>query len=309
MPARFWKIALIVYLALFVYGFLILHAVEDRNRIMNELWDLGHVAGFFSLMFFVYKTSRVFSGLSWRLQLLVAVTAASVLGLIIEVIQFYTGRSFSIHDVYLNIVGTLTGVAIFSNWNKFLSKKIVWLLRVLVLLLWLTVSRDAIVYSLDAMHARQQFPSLISLEYPFELSRFNGAKVHVEVVQFEQHDVIEAEFMPAKYSTLTLDHFPRDWTGYKTLKLDLYNGQDEEAEIHLRIHDIAHFPGTLYTDRFNASYPLQPGWNTVQISLEAVRQAPRGREMDMTKIHQLMLYFFRQTEQRKILIRRIGLEK
>ncbi len=300
---------MIVYLVLFVYGFLILHAAEDRNRVMNELWDLGHVAGFFSLLFFLYKTSRFFNALSWQLQLLVALSAAVTLGLSIELIQYYTGRTFSIHDVYLNIVGTLAGVAVFSNWVKLQRKTIVWLLRVLVLFLMLTVSRDAIVYSLDAMHARQQFPALISLEHPFEVSRFSGAKVRMAVRQFEQHEVIEAKFMPARYSTLTLDHFPRDWSAYKTLKLDLYNGQNEAAEIHLRIHDIEHFPRAIYTDRFNASYPLQPGWNTVQISLEAVRQAPRGREMDMTKIHQLMLYFFRQTEQRRILIRRIGLEK
>lgn len=306
---RYWLFALLCYIAVFIYGFLLVHAAENRNRIVNELWDLGHVAAYFSLFFFVYKTSRFFNVLSWRMQLLVAACTAGIVGLIVEVIQRYTGRSFSWHDIYLNLVGTVTAVVLLSGWMKQQARKVSWSLRFLVLMLLSIVSLDAMVYTLDAVYARQQFPILLAPRYPFELTRLSGAKVKLSVQKFETNDVVAAEFLPARYSTLIFDHFPRDWSGYQQLKMEIYNDGDTPEELHVRLHDIDHFPDAAYTDRFNATYQLLPGWNSILISLEAVRMAPNSRKMNMHKIHQMMLYFYKLNKRRSLLIRQLRLEK
>lgn len=306
--ARLWRIAMLGYLAVFVYGFLLLHAAEDRNRIINEIWDLGHVGAYFVLIFLVYRISDTFNALSLQWQLLVAMCAAITIGLVVEFIQLYTGRSFSLNDVFLNVVGTVAGITLFTGWRKYQSRKVVWLLRVLVIILFAVISREAVIYSLDAWQARQEFPSLLSLKYPFEMTRLSGPRVKLGVMHFEEQPVAEVLFLPAKFSTLTLDHFPRDWSSYRTLRMELYNDSDDRFGLYVRVHDIKHFPRSLYSDRFNATYLLQPGWNSILISLDSIRNAPRSRSMDMKNIHQLMLFCYKLSVQRRVLIRYIGLE-
>jgi hypothetical protein len=194
-----------------------------------------------------------------------------------------------------------------SKWMRSVSKWSAWVIRIAVLILLLTVSRTAILYSVDAVLARKEFPVLVSSEYPFDITRLSGAKVSLQNVVIGHEKLIEANFHPARYSTLVIDHFPRNWSGQKSLKLELYNDGDT-IEMYMRIHDMEHFPEARHSDRFNSQYELQRGWNTISVSLDMVQHAPASRQMDMQKIHQIMLFFHKLPEQRHILIRQVSLE-
>ena len=55
--------------------------------------------------------------------------------------------------------------------------------------------------------------------------------------------------------------------------------------ITCRVHDRQHTLGLeLYNDRFNRSYPLNPGWNRISINIEDISTAPQTRPMDLSQI-------------------------
>lgn len=305
---RLVYVGLAVYLVLFIYGFLFLHQAGISNRIVNELWDLGHIFAYAILLLFVVRLSRTFSGLSLVFQFILAAIFACLLGILIEFIQLYTGRTFSLHDVLLNVVGALTAVALVSPKIKTVNHFVAMTIRLAVVVSLLFVSKNAIVYGYDGYQAHRQFPVLFDLSSPFELTRWRGQMVRVDSEEFENSQVLHAEFLPARYSTLIFDHFPRNWQGYKQLEMVIYNPADTDVKLDIRIHDLEHFEGVSpYSDRFNSKLVFKPGWNTEVISLDTIRQSPRKRPMNMRHIHQLMLYFPNLTDAKTLLIRKISL--
>ena len=305
---RILYVGLTIYLAIFVYGFLFLHQAGIGNRIVNELWDLCHIIAYAILLVFVIRLSRTYASLSLFYQFFLAAIIASLLGMLIEFIQLYTGRTFSLHDVLLNVVGALTAVALVSPKVKAVNGLTAKVIRLAVILSLLMVSKNAIIFGYDGYEAYRQFPVLFDLSSPFELTRWRGQMVKYDSGEFENSKVLRAEFLPTRYSTLIFDHFPRDWTGFKQIELDIYNPQSVDVKLHIRIHDLAHYEGiSPYSDRYNSKLILKPGWNTEIISLDDIRLSPRKRQMDMRRIHQLMLFFPNISAAKTLLIRRISL--
>jgi hypothetical protein len=79
-----------------------------------------------------------------------------------------------------------------------------------------------------------------------------------------------------------------DWSGYDRLSFTVYSGMKEPVSIVVRIDDAQH--DNRYTDRFNRRLVLQPGVNRVSIPLSEVRNSPRGRKMNMTRIQRVVLF-------------------
>lgn len=308
LRTRLLYAGLALYLAIFIYGFLFLHKGGLGNRILNETWDLGHVLGFGVLIFFIIRLSSTCSRLPLVRQFVFASLFAISLGFCIEVIQLFTGRSFSLHDVFLNVVGAVTAVAFLSPNMSTVSYRLKLIIRLAAFSSLLFVSREVIIFSYDAYQANRQFPVLVDQSTPFELTRWRGHPVRYGIDEFNQTKVLKAEFLPAKYSTLVLDYFPRDWTGYQQMIIIIYSPGAQAEKLFIRLHDLAHIENdSHYTDRFNGELILEPGWNTFTLSLNAIQHAPRKRQMDMRHIHQLMLYFPHLTENKTLLIREIRL--
>ena len=305
---RILYVGLTIYLAIFVYGLFILRQAGIGNRILSAVWDLGHVLGFAVLMVFVYKLSKLFTRSSLIIQFLLAWVSVSLLGLLIEIIQSYTGRSFSLNDVLLNVIGVTIGISFFSPRLKSINRSVAILMRTIVFISLLVIYRDAIIFAYDGYEARQQFPVLLELSSPFELTRWRGHHVRYTVQEFEQKKVLKAEFKPARYATLTFDHFPRDWSGYKYIEIVAYNPDDNDVKLDVRVHDLEHVEHkSEYSDRYNSNLKLKPGWNTFKILLGEIKTAPRKREMDMQHIHQVIFFFPHLTNPKTLLFRKIRL--
>ena len=82
-----------------------------------------------------------------------------------------------------------------------------------------------------------------------------------------------------------------DWRDYSTLVIDFGLEGNEPLEINIRVHDRAHKLGDQpYNDRFNLSYKLQPGRHTLRVPLEQIRNAPKGRQMDLSQIEGIVVF-------------------
>ena len=305
---RLLTAGLAIYLVIFVYGFLFLHQTGVNNRILNEVWDLSHIIAYAILLMFVIRLSRTYASLTLILQFILAAAFAFVLGMLIEFLQLYTGRTYSLHDVLLNVVGAVTAVALLSPKIKTISRLTARLIQLAVILVLMLVLKNTIIFSYDNYLAHREFPVLFDLSGPFELTRWRGQMVRYDEDVYEAGKVLRAEFLPARYATLIFDYFPRDWTGFKQIDMVIFNPEQTDLKLYIRIHDLEHHEGiSPYSDRYNSKLILKPGWNTSSILLEDVRLSPRKRQMDMRHIHQLMLYFPNLEAEKTLLIRQIRL--
>ena len=82
-----------------------------------------------------------------------------------------------------------------------------------------------------------------------------------------------------------------DWRDFSNLIIELSIEGSEALEFNVRVHDQAHRQyNQAHTDRFNGNFTLEPGKHTLQILLEDIRQAPRDRQMDMSRIEEIIVF-------------------
>jgi len=74
----------------------------------------------------------------------------------------------------------------------------------------------------------------------------------------------------------------------------------------IRIHDAQH--NHQFGDRFNRRLLIHPGPNRIVIPIQEVREGPDEREMDMTRVRNIMLFAYQLEKPTHILLGKIILE-
>jgi len=95
-------------------------------------------------------------------------------------------------------------------------------------------------------------------------------------------------FAIGTYPGLAIGTLHPNWLGYKTLVFDGYSELPQPVKLVFSIHDIGHEQD--YHDRFNRELTIQPGANHISIPLQDIRMAPRGRQMDLSRMCGLVLF-------------------
>jgi len=88
------------------------------------------------------------------------------------------------------------------------------------------------------------------------------------------------------------------WKGYQEFHFDIYNPQQEEVRISVRIDDSKDYPD--YGERYNKSFMLKPGFNNISIPLNTLITSGSGRKLNLKKIYQLLI-FMSHPEKRTVL--------
>jgi len=106
---------------------------------------------------------------------------------------------------------------------------------------------------------------------------------------------LEMTLYPDDYPGLRLLLSPqmRQWQGYGSLALDVFNPQGRELALHYRIDDSAN-PD--YEDRANGSFRLQPGANHLRLDLGEIRTSGSKRPLHLNRIWALMFFQTSPTE-------------
>ncbi|MCP3687937.1 MAG: hypothetical protein GY784_05940 [Gammaproteobacteria bacterium] len=276
--------ALLTASVLFFYGGPDAYSI----RSLTELWNLGHVL-YFGLL--VYLLSRyVFIGrLSRKHTWIFSLLLTLVLGLLVELVQSQNGRSADVNDLSRNFCGALLALAFMPGLISLSSGKLIVAIRILVLSFGVFhLSPLAIVLS-DEIAARKQFPVLSDFNMPFEIDRWSGNADVTIVSGFagKPGRQLKIDLGTQRYSGTGIDYLRTDWRGYNTLNLEIYHPASIPLPLTLKIYDEQHRSeqsGWRYSDRFNQKYQLNSGWNYIRIDLEDIQQAPKTREMDMSKM-------------------------
>lgn len=112
---------------------------------------------------------------------------------------------------------------------------------------------------------------------------------------------------PATFSVFFLDEVHPDWSGYDRLCFVAFTELDAPVELVLRLNDREH--DKTFNDRFHRSLIIHPGINYICVELEDVRNAPRGRQMDMTRLYTLALFAVKPEKEFSVYIDSFRLEK
>lgn len=284
------------------------------SRSYQSAWDLGHILYFLILSCWLAgllrrKNAERSLCSIFLLTLLIVFCA----GFSVEVLQMSrSGRSPDVFDLLRNQLGCLAAFAFFiqpppftRQWQQILFRGIVLIL--LAITIW-PLSRSLI----DEHLAGKQFPVLADFETPFERYRW----VNVQQMRGQRERVrhgeqaMRVQLSTAKYSGVSLFYFPGDWRGYQTLHCSVYNPQAASLVLNIRIHDALHKEqGSEFSDRFNQQFTLQQGWNDLVISLEKVKNAPKGRAMEMEHIEGFGLFVVQQADPLEIYLDHVYLGK
>lgn len=274
-------------------------------RSFKNVWDLGHIL-FFTLAsvgLCNYFGRRIPSPEPLHVFLRVF-AVVFLLGLLVEILQMFSGnRSPDIFDLLRDMVGALVGCSFFSAGRKSISSPVLKVLQAAALLLVLCSFWPLARAVIDERVAASQFPVLSDFETPFEIDRWREDQQLQRASTPVRHGKrsMRVQLSTRKYSGTRLFYFPHDWSGYQWLHFSVYNPYNIRFTLHSRIHDQQHKRhDNIFADRFHAQFALHPGWNDLQISLEAVQQSPAGREMDMHKIEGFGIFVVSQERPRVI---------
>jgi hypothetical protein len=163
----------------------------------------------------------------------------------------------------------------------------------------------------DEEIARFQFPVLSDFETPFETGRWDGsARFSLDRTVASHGKASLRVVMDASlFSGVALVYFPRNWSGFRILKMDALNPSPVGVDITCRIHDQRHDEGDQrYEDRYNKVFHLRSGWNEIRVDLGEVTRAPVGRTMDLGKIRAVGIFATRLTTPRIIFLDHMRLE-
>ncbi len=226
--------------------------------------------------------------------------------------MFSNDRFPDVFDLLRNQLGCLVALAFFiprplfgSQWQQQLFR--VGVLILLAIAVW-PLSRA----SIDEHLAARQFPVLADFETPFERYRWVNVQQFREEKKKVRHGkkAVRVQLSTAKYSGVALFYFPGNWLGYKTLHCSVYNPLKSRLILNSRIHDVHHKKhGSGFGDRFHQQFTLHQGWNDLVISLEKVKNAPKGRTMDMQHIEGFGLFVIQQPRPLAIYLDHVYLEE
>ena len=297
--SNYFIVIIIIGTILFFWGGPGSHA----NRSINYIWNFGHIIFYCILSTFLLLNWNKLRLKSYYYQVLWIVLITFFLGLIVEVIQAGVHRTPDIEDLLRNFMGSFIALFFFAPKKKEIGFNKLCLLKFILLLLIIFQILPAINFLRDEWSANIEFPLLSGFESNLELTRWTGDADFIlsKEIKSTGSSSLKIFLNTSKYSGVSLKNFPKDWGAYNALSFKIYNPQNTFLKITCRIHDKQHAEREqIYTDRFNKTFTLFEGWNTIEVYLKDVRDAPLKRKMNMNDIYGFGIFVISQKE--KIII-------
>ncbi len=284
-----------IYLLLIIGTALLFFGGPDyySSRQFRLAWELGHIGLFFLYTYALLKIWKSFARRSFQVQLIVVLLLSLVLGLLIEWSQGAFGRSFSLKDIAMNVIGGIAAVAFLSPSRITLSRNLLRLTQIIVCLLILLMTYPLVTVLVDQVIAKTQFPILSNFETPFEIDRWEGrTKIAIDKNTVREGKAsLKVQLTTDKYSGISLNHFPPSWQDHESFHMSIFNSSLEPLKVTVRINDKEHVTGVqLYSDRFNRQFVLATGWNNIDITIDDIKNAPDTREMNLRAIMNLGIF-------------------
>lgn len=262
--------------------------ISPTPRFVSELLNLAHIPLLLLLSYSLWPgLVRYHSTKHRALFSLIIVTIGISVG--VEVAQTLIGRFASWVDLRRDLLGLALFIALcptlFSAPSRFN--------RVLLplTLFWLLI--ECLPFSLfliDYYHLHTHPHVLSDFESPGQVSRWSSGKL-VNTHRDGHSRALRIPLTIDRYSGSKLEHLPRNWSDAKTFYFEVFNADSTPQKLNIKVQDsLSVKEGNDYSMRFNGVQSIQPGWNSINIPIQAIREAPHHRPMQISDIHSIELF-------------------
>jgi VanZ family protein len=302
--ALIFRLPLVIVLILSTFLFFIEGPNSQSLRSCKEIWNFGHIIYFFLLSLAVHALFHK-RDLKAIVQIGIVIGLTVGLGSVVEFLQYYFNRLPELGDLLRNMIGALVAIFFFLPARKMIPKIIRYAVRIM-LIICLSYQIYPIVTSLiDEYQARRDFPILSDFQTRFQIKRWSGsAQFRIEKASGrEGNSALQVNLTKGRYSGVGLKYFPMNWENHRWFQFSVLNPDEAPIKLTCRIHDIHHTKGKQdYHDRFNRTFTIAQGWNTIKINLNDIQQAPATRTLDLTQVCMVSLFASRLSQPRTIYI-------
>ncbi len=271
--------------------------LEDQNLFWGPLHDSAHTYAAFLvswvlLLLFSSAENNDHEGRrnTKATSSIVILGATFLIGIAIEIIQPFFNRSASFLDIYYNFVGVCCAGATYALSRQKGKLKARFIAAYIGIALVLASS--LLLPALGAYTLRIQeksLPQLLDFESAWQQRVWrSGGQSHTSLIKaprgWEENSstALQVTFNPGQYPGFNFAHPPKDWTGYSKLRFEVFSKTEKLQRISLRIHDGEH--SQEYTDRFNKSFEIRQGVNSLEIPLSEIQNAPQLRKMNLSNV-------------------------
>lgn len=256
--------------------------VESSTPTFRYLWNFGHI-GLFALITVMVHLFRPFNS---TLEVFSYLAIAFIASFIIEGLQRIIGRDFSTVDILRNLVGCAIALLFVARRYLHISA-----LSFLTFVFALDLLGFASTVWTD-ISIQRRAPIIENFESEFMAARWRGDLSLQTNHVLEGNFSAQVDFPVGQYPTVSFSNILKDWQGYDSLLLNIYSENVSDIQLTLRLHDKTHetSKNRQYDDRFNQSFTITSGWNTVEVLLFDVRNAPSNRQMDLTQMKNIALF-------------------
>lgn len=105
---------------------------------------------------------------------------------------------------------------------------------------------------------------------------------------------LKLDMYPSEYPGFSPFLSVKDWSKYKALCFDVFNPDETERGITVRIDDTE--DNTEYKDRYNQGFVLKNGMNYIRIALDSLITSGTGRRMNTSTIDKFLFFTHNPTE-------------
>jgi hypothetical protein len=254
-----------------------------EGRAASAVADLLHAPTFAGVTWLI---NRVLLGKSRAFQhrILLAITIF-LLASALEFSQPYVGREGSLQDGVANALGILAGTTLVLGQREERHRMRRWGARGTAALSIGLASFWPLLTLVDTIEQRAAFPVLASFETERELTRWS--EYFSDMTRSTQHAThgrwaVKGTWLPADYPALILRDLQPDWTGYRTLAMDLHVEPGTDITVTITVADGKHNRDP--KDRYHFTARTTGGTLAIRIPLEEIARGPRTRKLDLTDI-------------------------
>ncbi|MDT8451966.1 MAG: VanZ family protein [Gammaproteobacteria bacterium] len=278
--------------------------LPDTILFWRELQNSAHTLVFAAIAILILMLLRELSHFFWQTPFKLYIAAGSIsllIATLTEMIQMFTARDASLMDLARDLAGILAGLGLYATIDSRLQTQRLMSAKklragIVVLSVFLFTASMLPLASLSSAYLQREdeFPIVadLSANWTRPFLRLNNAVISSDVnneVRVEtENRFTRVTFMRGTYPGFSIIETTSDWSAYSTFSLAIYSKKIQPFELVLRVHDAQH--NYSYTDRFNTVLTINKGINYFNIPLEAIKNAPTDRKMDMSRITKFTLF-------------------
>jgi len=276
--------------------------VGSQGLVLPSLQDSSHALVFglaTNLLLLIFVPEKPIPNIVRAKYVLAICCSAFLFGIFIELVQPFFGRNRSLLDASYDLAGcSAAGLFYWYRHAEHDHTK-----PTLLLIAWLQVLSCLIIPASNVWVVLQRnlaAPMLVSFDALWERSiRSINDRTQLSIVNPPvswKHAGLVGKFTfgLATYPGISFPYIYSDWSNYSTLAFAVYSEQKQTEVLHLRVHDTQH--NQKYSDRYNQAINIDPGLNLIEVDLNKIKNSPKLRELDLSRIVTIGLFMAKLKE-------------